>query len=185
MDQTQACLPLGEAIRRWKVMAFCVEVKSSTNLKERRLCSLGQYRSFFNSKAMLVTSPQPQGINLVYPEPPQSSDLTKRASSAPSGVKQTPLGKFWPAYVSQASCAQTSKPPSPSLPTSNEGWANRLVFPCWQVTCMQLKFGDTNPSIGLFLFKKNISCACSSAGCIWRQWFPHLLSQITVHTAPG
>jgi len=74
-------------------MAFCVEVKSSANLKERRLCSLGQYRSFFNIKAILVTFPQPQGINLVYLEPSQSADLTKRASSALHGVKQTPLGR--------------------------------------------------------------------------------------------
>lgn len=166
-------------------MAFCVEVKSSANFKERRLCSLGQYRSFFNSKAVLVTFPQPQGINLVYLEPPQTSDLTKRAFSALSGVKQTPLGKFRPACVSHASCAQTSKPSSPSLPTGNQGWVNSLVYPCRQGTCMQLKSGDTNPSIGLFLFKNTISCARSSAGCIWRQWFPHLPSETMVHTATG
>lgn len=185
MDQTQAWLPLREAIRRWKVMAFCVEVKSSTNLKERRLCSLGQYRSFFNSKAVLVTFPQQQGINLVYLEPPWSSDLTKRASSALGGVKQTPLGRFRPACVSHASCAQTSKPPSPSLPTGNQGWVNSLVFPCGRGTCIQLKFGDTNPSVGLFLFKNTVSCARSSAGCIWRQGFPYLLSGTMVHTVTG
>lgn len=185
MDQTQACLPLIEANRRWKVTVFCAEVKSSTNLKERRLCSLGQYRGFFNSKAMLVTFPQPQWINFVYLEPPQSSDLGKRASSAFIGVKQMPLGRSWPACVGHASCAQSSEPPSPPLPTGNQGWVNSLVFLCCQGTRMQLKSGDMNPSIGLFLGKSTISCACSSAVSIWRQCFPRLLYVAVVHTATG
>lgn len=183
MDQTQACLPLIEANRRWKVTVFCAEVKSSTNLKERRLCSLGQYRGFFNSEAVLFTFAQPQWINFVYLEPPQSSDLGKRASSALSGVKQMPLGRSWPACVGHASCAQTSEPPSPPLRASSQGWVNSLVFPCCQGTCMHLKSGDMNPSIGLFLGKNTISCARSSAGCIWRQWFPRLLYVAVVHTA--
>lgn len=158
-DQTQACVPLREAIRRWKVMAFCGEVRGSANLKERRLSFFGQHTSFFfNSKAMWATFPHPQGINLVYLEPSQSSDLRKRTSSALSEVKQTCLGRFWPACVRHASCAETtSKPPSPSVTTADQGWVNSLVFLCWQGTYMHLKFGHPSPSTGLSLFKNTIA----------------------------
>lgn len=158
MDQTQACVPLRGAIRRWKVMAFSGEVRGSANLKERRLYLFGQCTSFFNSKAKWAVFPHPQGINFIYLEPPQSSDLRRTTSSALSEVNQTCLGRLWPTCVSPVSCAETtSKFPSPFVTTGDQGWVKSFMFLCWQGTYVHLKFGHLNPSVGFPLFKNTIS----------------------------
>lgn len=137
-------------------MAFCGDVRGSANLKERRLCLFHQYTSFFNNKAKWAAFPHPQEINLVYLEPPQSSDLGKW-TPVPSEVKQTCLGRLQPAYVSHASCSEsTRKPSSHSVTTGGQGWGNSLVVLCWQGTYVHLKSGCPNPSIGLSIFKTAI-----------------------------
>lgn len=93
-------------------------------------------------------------------------------------MKQTCLGRFWPACVSHASCAETTsrppfpsvtKPPTPSVTTGDQGWVNSLVFLCWQGTYVHLNFGHLNAIIGLSLYKNIIF---SFSFFSWRQWFP-------------
>lgn len=181
MDQTQACVALREATRRWKVMAFCGEVRGSTNLKERRLCLFGQYTSFFKSKAKWATFPHPQRINLVYLEPTQSSDLRKRTSSVLSEVKQTCLGGVRPVCVSHASCAEnTDKPPSPSVTT---GWI--VLWSCAGKVFLCIWILDTwIPSLAFACLRTQFSLSMCSFFS-WRQWYPPLLSETLVHTAAG
>lgn len=166
MDQTQACVPLRGAIRRWKVVAFCGEVRGSTNLKERRLCLFGQCTSLLNNKAKWATFPHPQGINLICLEPPQSSDLRKITSSALSEVTQTCLGRLQPTCVSHESCAETSsKLPSPFV-TGDQGWVKSLVFLSWQGTYVHRKFGRESHHWPFPIYEHNFLflCALSSAG---------------------